>query len=56
MKDHRGKHRIKTKDENIEAVAKFYKDNPNGMMKDCEVATGLSPLTVRRHVKTLGLK
>ena len=46
----------RAKDKNIKAVAKFYKENPDAMMKDCESATGLSPLTVRRHVKTLELK
>ena len=56
MRDHRGRHMVRIKGKNIKAVAKFYKDNPDAMMKDCEVETGLSPMTVRRHVKTLGLK
>lgn len=53
ISEHRGRHMVKLSKKNLEKVRDFFKENPDAMMKDCEEATGLSPLTVRNHVKAI---
>lgn len=53
MIDGRGKHMVKKRKKNFEIVKKFFEKNPGAMMIDCQKATGLSPVTVRRHVKEM---
>jgi hypothetical protein len=56
IKETRGRHKIVEGNKNREAVMAFYIDNPDGLQKECELATGLSPITVRLHMRALGLK
>ncbi len=49
----RGLHMESIKLENRKKVKDWFLKNPGGMQKDCQIATGLSPLTVRNHIKAI---
>ena len=53
IKDGRGQHRKDVEQENRENIIKFFTEYPNGTRTDCSKATGLSLVTIRRHLKEI---
>ena len=51
--DGRGKHMIEVAKMNRQTIKKWFEDNPGETMKECHRQTGISYLTVRKHVKDL---
>jgi hypothetical protein len=51
-----GLHMKEKEKENRASVLMWIMNNPNGKMKDCEEWTGLSHVTVRKHMRELGVK
>ncbi|MCP4365395.1 MAG: hypothetical protein GY800_08885 [Planctomycetes bacterium] len=46
----------KVEAENRDVVRHYFRQNPDALMKDCQEATGLSAVTVRKHVRLLSKK
>jgi len=51
-----GYHMKKKEADNMMRVYEWFKENRTGTMKDCQESTGLSHVTVRKHMRILGLK
>ncbi len=56
VKESRGQHMKKVEAENRDIVRHFFMTHPDALMKDCQEATGLSAVTVRKHVRKLIVK
>lgn len=53
IQDGRGLHTKKIESENIKKVKDFFKKNPNSTQTECSEETGLSLVTIRKHVRNL---
>lgn len=54
IKDGRGQHTKTMARINLEKVKDFFNEHPNKTQTDCSKYTGLSLVTIRKHLKTLG--
>jgi hypothetical protein len=52
--DGRGQHTKVMEKENLEKVKVFFSEYPSKTQTDCSKYTGLSLVTIRKHLKTLG--
>ena len=48
-----GKHKKIEMRENIKKVRKWFESNPESTIKDCCDGTGLSHVTVRKHINSI---
>lgn len=56
IKSQSGQHMKKKEKKNFKSVQFWVMNNPDGTMKECEKHTGLSHVTVRKHMRALGVK
>ncbi len=52
-KDGRGLHRKDVGAKNREIIIKFFKENPDSTRTECAVTTGLSHVTIRKHLNDI---